>query len=97
MKRILAGLLLALLILSGCARGALTLIDTPSCTIAQDGDTISVCSAQTGEAHTITRRRVRGTAPILRTLVDSGAFLVQSRGGVLIVEDRAAGVTYVIR
>ena len=97
MKRILAGLLLALLILSGCARGAVTLIDTPSCTIAQDGDTISVCSAQTGEAHTITRRRVCGTAPILRTLVDSGAFLVQSRGGVLIVEDRAAGVTYVIR
>lgn len=97
MKRIFAGLLLALLILSGCARGAVLLVDTPTCTIAQEGDKIAVCCAQTGEAHTITRRRVRGTAPPLRTLVDSGAFLVQSQSGVLFVEDRTAGVTYVIR
>lgn len=99
MKRIIVVLLLAFLLLSGCAKGQAVLIDTPTCTITREGATIALYSAEAGEAYSFITRRVRvekGKQLPVRVLVDSGAFYVCSGGGVLWITDRATGREYII-
>ncbi len=99
MKRIIAVLLLALLLLSGCTKRQIVLIDTETCRITREGDTIALYSAEANEAYTITTRRVRvekGKQLPVRVLVDSGAFYVCSGSGVLWIVDRATGREYIV-
>ena len=97
MKRYFAGLFLALLLLSGCTQKVETLVDTPTCTITREAGKIALCGED--ESYLFTKHRVRadpGTPLPLRTLIDSDEFLVRTHGGILIVDDRAAGKVYVI-
>lgn len=99
MRRYIVGLLLALILLSGCGRDAKVLAQTETCTITQEGTTITVCCMETGAEYTFTShsvRRVRGVPRPFKTLVDAEELFVQSCDGVLYVEDRAAGITYII-
>ena len=99
MKQILPGLLLALLILSGCAQRPTVLLDTQTCRATQEGDKISVYCTETDETHFLTVRKIRtekGVKPPLRLLVVNDALCIKSRRNVLMIEDRAAGREYVI-
>lgn len=99
MKRYIVGVLLALILLSGCAHGAKVLVQTETCKITQDGGKISVCCMESGNEYNFTARRVlreSGEKHDVKTLVDNDELRVISFGGVLCVEDRAAGEVYAV-
>ena len=99
MRRFLAGLLLTLLILSGCAQRPTVLLDTQTCRVTQEGDKISVYCTETDETYFLTVRKIRtekGIKPPVRALVVNDALCIKSRRNVLMIEDRAACREYVI-
>lgn len=99
MRRYIVGLLLALFLLSGCARGAKVLVQTETCRIMRDGARITVCCTESGNEYNFTARRVvreNGEKRDVKTLVDNDELRVVSFGGVLCVEDCAAGEVYVV-
>ena len=98
MKRAIAGFIAVLVLLAGCARPPIVLLDTQSVKVTRDGNAVSIQSVD-GEEYTVTLRRVKirnGESAPVKTLVDSDALLVQGRGSVLTITDRASGAVYVI-
>ena len=100
MKRWIAGVISALLVLSGCGHDAVTLLQTETCTVTQRGSTIDVYCAETDETYHLKRRKAQHIAGIVcpaRVLVDNASICICACRNELWITDYAAGHTYVIR
>lgn len=97
MKRFIAGFILSLVLLAGCAKAPVVLLDTQTVKVTRDGN--SIVLYHDGDSYPVTLHRVKlrnGERPAVKTIVDSDSLLVQGRGSVLTITDRASGTVYVI-